>query len=148
MVDKSVIGHEVPGATMVVERGKIMEFARAILDENPIYLDDPAPATPPTFTMAIAHWPAPAGGQGARLADLGLDVLRILHAGQEFEYLGEVRAGDVLTTRSRISDLYEKEGKRGATLTFVKSETTFTNQRGEDVLVSRTVLVQTSKAAS
>lgn len=148
MVDRSIVGTETGGSRMVVERGKVMEFARAILDDNPGYAADEAPLAPPTFTMAMAHWPAPEGAQGANLAGLGLDLLRILHAGQEFEYLGEIRAGDVLTTRSRISDVSEKEGKRGGTLTFVSSETTFTNQRGEDVLVSRTILVQTSKPAS
>ena len=147
MVDKSIIGVEMGGATMEVERGKIMEFAKAVLDDNPAYTVPGAPA-PPTFTMAMAHWPAPSGGQGAKLADLGLDLLRVLHAGQEFEYLGEIKAGDTLTTRSRISDVSEKEGKRGGTMTFITSETTFTNQHGEDVLLSRMVLVQTAKAAS
>ena len=147
MVDKSIVGTEMGGSSMVVERGKIREFAKAILDDNSAYESDD-PAVPPTYTMAIAHWPAPKGGQGANLAGLGLDLLRILHAGQEYEYLGDIKAGDTLTTRSKISDVYEKEGKRGGTMTFVTSETTFTNQRGEDVLISRTILVQTAKAAS
>src|SRR5713226_9528342 len=148
MVDTSIVGTDMGSSKMEVERGKIIEFAKAILDDNPIYFDEASPPAPPTFSMTIAHWPAPTGGQGSRLSSLGLDVLRILHAGQEFEYLGEVRAGDTLTTRSKISDMSEKEGKKGGTLTFITSETTYTNQRGEDVLVSRTVLVQTSKAAS
>jgi hypothetical protein len=147
MVDTSIIGTDMGGTSMPVERGKIREFAKAILDDNPVYEADDAPA-PLTFSMASAHWPPPSGGQGSRLAELGLDVLRILHAGQEFEYLGEVRAGDTLTSRTTISDMTEKEGKRGGTMTFITSETTWTNQRGENVLVSRTVLVQTSKAAS
>ncbi len=149
MVDKSVIGMETPGATMVVERGKIMEFARAILDDNPVYFGEDPPITP-TFTMAQAHWPMPEGGagQGELFRKLGLDLLRVLHGGQEFEYLGEVKVGDVLSATSKIADVYEKEGKKGGTLTFVVSETTFTNQRGEDVLISRSTIVQTSKAAS
>ena len=147
MVDTSIVGTEMGGSAMVVEQGKIREFAKAILDDNPAYQGENAPA-PPTFTMAMAHWPAPTGGQAAGLSKLGLDLLRVLHAGQEYEYLGEIKAGDKLTTRSKISDVYEKEGKKGGTLTFVTSETTFTNQRGEDVLIARTVLVQTSKAAS
>jgi len=147
MVDKSIIGTEMGGSFMAVERGKIMEFARAILDENPVYFAEDPPA-PPTFTMASAHWPAPSGGAGSKLADIGLDLLRVLHAGQEYEYLGEIKAGDTLTSTSRISDMSEKEGKRGGTMTFITSETTFTNQRGEDVLLARTILVQTSKAAS
>jgi hypothetical protein len=147
MVDKSIVGTEMGGSWMMVEQGKIREFAKAILDENPVYQSDDPPV-PPTFTMAMAHWPAPSGGQGSSLSKLGLDLLRVLHGGQEYEYLGEIKAGDKLTTKSRISDVYEKEGKRGGTLTFVTSETTFTNQRGEDVLIARTILVQTSKAAS
>ena len=147
MVDKSIIGTEMGGTTMEVERGKIMEFAKAILDDNSAYAR-PDPPVPPTYSMAIAHWPAPSGGQGAALASLGLDLLRVLHAGQEFEYLGEIHAGDTLTTNSKIVDVYEKEGRRGGTMLFVKSETTFTNQRGEAVLKSTSTLVQTSKAAS
>jgi N-terminal half of MaoC dehydratase len=148
MVDSSIVGTEMGGGSMVVERGKIMEFARAILDENPVYFEENALA-PPTFTMAGAHWPAPQGGGGAaKLSELGLDLLRVLHAGQEYEYLGEIKAGDSLTSRAVISDVSEKEGKRGGTMTFITSETTFTNQRGEDVLKARTILVQTSKAAS
>lgn len=147
MVDKSIVGTDMGGTTMHVERGKIREFAKAILDDNPIYESEDAPV-PPTYTMTIAHWPAPSGGGGAGLSKLGLDLLRVLHAGQEYEYLGEIKAGDVLTASSKISDVYEKEGKRGGTLTFVKSETTFTNQRGEDVVISRNIIVQTAKAAS
>jgi hypothetical protein len=147
MVDKSIIGTEMGGSTMVVERGKIMEFARAILDENPAYFSED-PAVPLTYTMASAHWPAPTGGGGSKLASLGLNLLKILHAGQEYEYLGEIKAGDTLTSRSRISDVYEKDGKAGGKMVFVVSENTFTNQRGEDVLLARTILVQTEKAAS
>jgi len=149
MVDKSVIGVETPGSTIVVERGKIMECARSILDDNPGYFGEDPPPTP-TYSMAQAHWPMPESGssQGEVFRKLGLDLLRVLHAGQEFEYLGEIEVGDVLTSKSRIADIYEKEGKRGGTLTFVVSETTFTNQRGEDVLISRSTIVQTSKAAS
>ena len=147
MVDKSVVGTEMGGSWMMVERGKIREFAKAILDDNPAYEGDD-PAIPPTFSMAIAHWPAPQGGGGANLSKLGLDLMRVLHAGQEYEYVGEIKEGDKLTTKSKISDVYEKEGKRGGTMTFVTSETTFTNQRGEDVLISKTILVQTAKAAS
>ena len=152
MVDKSIVGKEVGAGYMEVERGKVMEFARAILDEQTEeFFKDPNTRVPPTFTMAGAHWPRPEGGgegMGEAFRALGLDLLRVLHAGQDFEYLGEIRAGDTLTSTSRIADIYEKEGKKGGTLLFVVSETTFTNQRGEDVLLSRNTIVQTSKAAS
>jgi hypothetical protein len=49
---------------------------------------------------------------------------------------------------ARRSGVYEKEGKAGGKMVFVVSENTFSNQRGEDVLLARTILVQTEKAAS
>lgn len=145
MVDKSVIGTEMGTTSFPVERGKIREFAGAVLDDNPVYLDEERPPAPPTFTMTVAFWPR---GSGGDLPSIGLDFARLLHAGQEFEYLGEVRAGDTLTGRSKISDVYTKEGRRGGTMTFMVSETTFSNQRGEDVVVSRNVIVETARAAT
>src|SRR5438093_4057209 len=106
MVDKSIVGQEVGSGYMEVERGKVMEFARAILDENPQYFNDATPLAPPTFVMAGAHWPQPeggGGGMGEAFRKLGLELLRVLHAGQEFEYLGEIRAGDNLTSKSKIA---------------------------------------------
>lgn len=142
MADKSIIGTEVGTTSFPVERGKIREFAKAVLDDDPAYEDERPPA-PPTFSMTVAFWPR----AGGTTPDLGLDLGRVLHGEQQFEYLGEVRAGDTLTGRSRISDVYTKEGRRGGTMTFVVFETTFANQRSEDVIVSRNVIVETAKAA-
>ena len=51
MVDKSIVGTEMGGSWMMVERGKIREFAKAILDDNPAYeADDPAIPPTPTIT--------------------------------------------------------------------------------------------------
>jgi hypothetical protein len=145
MVDKSAVGRKQGVTVMEVERGKIMEFAQAILDDNPAYFA-PDPPVPPTYTMAMAHWPQIEAGEG--FAGLGLEITRVLHAGQEFEYLKPVHVGDTLKASGQISNIYEKEGKRGGTMMFIESETTFTNQRGEDVLKSKIVLVQTAKPAS
>ena len=54
MVDKSIVGTEMGGGSMVVERGKIMEFARAILDENPVYFEENAPAPPRALARQAA----------------------------------------------------------------------------------------------
>ena len=75
---------------------------------------------------------------------LTYDVRRLLHGEQEFEYLAPVYAGDVLTATARVADVYEKQGSRGGTMTFGILETTFTNQRGESVLISRSTLVETA----
>jgi hypothetical protein len=145
MPDRSIIGTELGTTVIPVERGKIREFANAILDDDPRYLEDPEPPAPPTFTMTTAFWPRQAD---APVPNLGLNYARVLHGEQEYEYLVPVKAGDVLTAHAKISDVYEKEGKRGGTMTFVVFETTYKNQRGEDAVIARQVIVETSKAAS
>jgi hypothetical protein len=131
----------------IVERGKIAEFARACLNESDAYDNDEAVA-PPTFPQSMALWrarsPRPAQGVGRE----GLDMRRVLHGEQEFEYVRPLRAGDVLTTESHVKDRYEKEGKRGGTMTFIVSETIFKDASGEIVAYSRGTTIQTSKAAT
>ena len=60
--------------------------------------------------------------------------------------MAPVYAGDVLTATARVADVYEKAGSRGGTMTFGVLETTFTNQRGEKVLISRSTLIETAAA--
>jgi len=128
-----------------IEAGKIREFARATLDDNTVYrskedaarsgfADIPAP---PTFAMASVFFQTPESQ-----VPLDLDFRYALHGEQEFEYLGPILAGDQLTGRSRISDRYEKQGKRGGTMVFTVLETQYRNQRDELVLNVRQTLIQ------
>ena len=75
-----------------------------------------------------------------------LDYRRLLHGEQEFEYVRPIRAGDVLTFRSRTKDVFEKAGKRGGTMLFIVGETEFTNQRGEVVAYMRNTAIETEGA--
>jgi acyl dehydratase len=138
-VDRSEIGKWHPGATLRVEFGKVREFARAIKDANPLYFDEARCLAPPTFLMTIAHWM----DLSATRPGPKLDLRRLLHGEQEFEYLKPIRPGDVLTTRSRTKDVFEKPGKRGGRMLFVVGETEFTNQRGEVVAYMRSTSIQT-----
>lgn len=144
---QGLIGKELPSFQMPIERGKIKEFAEAIGDDNPIYRD-PAYAkkslfggilAPPTFTATKAFWRT--GGTNAEIA--GLDNRFLLHGEEEYEYFKPILAGDTLTCKGKISEAYEKAGKRGGTMTFVVFEFTFHNQRGEKVLISRSTIIQT-----
>jgi acyl dehydratase len=136
-----------PALTWVVEAGKIAEFARAVLNPSPAHEGDDAVASP-TFPQSMALWraraPRPESGTGRG----GLDMRRVLHGEQEFEYVRPLRPGDVLTATSHVKDRFEKEGKRGGTMTFIVSETVFRDQSGEIVAYSRGTTIQTSKAAT
>ena len=148
---EDLIGKEFPAFELPIERGKIREFAIAIGDDNPIYLD-PSYAVktefrgilaPPTFTVTKAFW-----RKGASvLSELaGLDPRYRLHGEEEFEYFQPILAGDLLTCRNKITEAYEKKGKRGGKMTFIVLEFTFYNQKGEKVLASRTTTVHTEGA--
>ena len=142
-VDRTLIGQWGPAGTLRVESGKIREFARAVKDRNPAFFVEDGALAPPTFLMTIAHW---LGDLGATRSAVKLDYRRLLHGEQEFEYLRPIRAGDVLTFRSRTKDVFEKAGKRGGKMLFVIGETEFKNQRGEVVAYMRNTAIQTEGA--
>lgn len=149
MVDHSKIGHEWAPYTIEVERGKIAEFARAIKTGDAVYLDREAaraagyadvPA-PPTFSAVGQHWAPPVPVED----DLGVDLRRVLAGGADWEYLGDIVAGDVLTVHGRIADIVDKRGSRGP-MTLLIRENTFVNQHGETVLRLRSTMIELAPA--
>lgn len=133
-----------------VERGKIHEFAEAILDDHPHYHDEPAAqagglpsvVAPPTFTMASALFPRSDQKVAPELASL--DMRYVLHGAQEFSFERPVFAGDQLIGESGEVKVYEKEGKRGGTMKFVELETVYRDQNGDVVVRTRTTAIQTA----
>ena len=114
---------------VVVERGKIAEFADAMLSDEPAYRG-PAAISPPTFLTSAARWAPP----GARV-NVGFDRRRLLHGEQEYTFHAEVpAAGDVLTARERIVERFSKPGKRGGEMRFATVITEYRD--AEDTLVA------------
>src|SRR4051812_17518623 len=92
---------------LVVERGKIREFARATHATHPAYLEDPEPFVPPTFLATAAHW---APHERELLEATGWDRQRMLHAEQEYVFPGPPpRVGMVLRGITRIESVYQRE---------------------------------------
>ncbi|MDY6968274.1 MAG: MaoC family dehydratase N-terminal domain-containing protein [Spirochaetota bacterium] len=148
MVDKSFVGKEYPEFSFEVEKGKVKEFAKAIGDKNPLYYDENAAkeagfdglVLPPTFPTVFSM----AGGlMEIILGDLKINLAKMLHGGQQYEYLQPIKPGDTVTGKVKIANLFEKEGKAG-TMQFIVLETTYTNQNGEKVLIDTSTLVQTA----
>jgi acyl dehydratase len=69
---------------------------------------------------------------------LGVDIGRVLHGEQQFTYGEPIYAGDTITMKTKISDIYDK---KGGTLDFIVQDTEAVNQKGEKVGVARTVIV-------
>ena len=144
-VNKSVIGKEYPPFAVTLERGKIKEFARALGDANPFYLDDRVGQAsplgdviaPPTFAVTFRD---ETGDSGALLRDLGVDISRVLHGEQEFEIFRQLQPGQTYLCRSRVLDIYEKTGKSGP-MAFVVRETAITDRANEVVATMRHITV-------
>jgi|TARA_B110000902_G_scaffold158969_1_gene182197 acyl dehydratase len=143
MLDKTKIGHEFPPFSTEVEKGRLRFFAEAIGERNPIYTDESAakaagysaiPA-PPTFMFSVD---LDGPDMLPILKLLNLDIGRVLHGTQDFEYLGQIYAGDSITQKSKIADIYDK--KNGA-LEFIVQESTYTNQNDELVGRAQQTLV-------
>ena len=146
MFDKSKVGHSFPPFTIEVERGKIRELALAIGDDNPIYQSKEAaqaegyPDVPlyPTVPTMFALW----GNTNMvdQLADLGINLMRVLHAEEEYEYLGSIYPGDKLTGVMKLVDAKSRQTPRGS-MDFLVIEIDYTNQHGGLVLKAREALI-------
>jgi acyl dehydratase len=143
-INKSLVGKEFPPFVVTVERGRIKDFARAIGDLNPAYLDDRVGKAsewgdviaPPTFLTTFRA----EGETGDLLKELGTDISRVLHGEQEFELHRPIRPGESFVCRSRITDIYEKSGRSGP-MAFVARETSVTDHTNEIVAVVRHITV-------
>ncbi|MCP5089064.1 MAG: MaoC family dehydratase [Rhodobacteraceae bacterium] len=137
------MGREYSQFSVLVEKGRIAQFAKSIGSENPLHFDDTVakqggyrdiPA-PPTFAFTIT---LDAGQSFNVLEDMGVEKTKAVHGEQGFTYLGDICAGDVITGQQRITDLYDK--KNGA-LIFVVTETLLENQSGDAVANLHSVIV-------
>jgi acyl dehydratase len=81
---------------------------------------------PPSYAACFAIEPFAAACTDPALS---IDVVRLVHGDQQFEWMGPVRPGDVLTTTGEITSLRER-----GPLDFVEVTTTSVNQRGETVV--------------
>jgi len=140
---QSLVGTKLPPCRLTVERGKIRELALAIGDVRDIYVDRDAAAragyadvaVPPTFGSLVEFWGGPEIKE--TIESLKLNYDRSLHGEQEYEYLGDIVAGDEITSHTTVTGCVEKENMYLVTL-----ESVFVNQRGEEVLKGRKVIVE------
>jgi acyl dehydratase len=114
-INVELVGKQYAPHTYEVGREKIREFAAAIGDSNPVYLDVEAAralghadlVAPPTFAVVVTRAP-----QIAVIEDeeLGLDFSRVVHGDQKFEFSRPITAGDVLTTTASVASATTRAG--------------------------------------
>jgi len=134
-VSTSAIGKGYPPTVYAVGREKIREYALAVGETEPLYLDVAAAraagyadvVAPPMFAVVYS---APALGPGLFDPEVGIDFALMVHGSQEFRWGPLVIAGDEITTSVTVRDISESGG-RG----FYVFESVSTNQAGATVCV-------------
>jgi len=147
-IDRSAIGRELPGGTLLITRSRLRDFAKATGQTDPIYVDLDAAKqaghrdlpVPPTFVFGVD---LTGPDSFSYLDELGIDLRSVLHGEQRFTYHEMAYAGDELTTTGRITDIYDK---KGGLLEFVVKDTKVTNQHGALVAEMRGVMVVQNRA--
>ncbi|MCM2393088.1 FAS1-like dehydratase domain-containing protein [Streptomyces albipurpureus] len=141
-LDQSFVGRTYPPTSSYeVGREKIREFAEAVGDGHPVYIDPeaakalgyPDVIAPPTFAFAISFRAAAAVVQDPQL---GLDYDRVVHREQRFAYARPVRAGDRLSVVSTIESIKTLAGND-----VVEIRGDVSDEAGEHVVTAWTKLV-------
>ena len=132
-VSTEAIGKTYPAVSYAVGREKVREYAWAVGETNPVYVDlDAARAAgyadvvaPPMFAVVYA-------GRAVSPAlfdpEVGINFANMLHAGQEFEWGPVVVAGDEISTVTSVRDISQRGG-----MGFYEIVTESRNQRDEAV---------------
>jgi acyl dehydratase len=133
-VSTEVKGKTYPPYEYEVGREKVREYAQAVGEDNPVYLDREAAraagfrdvAAPPMFAV-VYSW----GAIGPAVLDpeVGINVAMMVHGGQEFVWGEPVCAGDVITSEASVKDVYERGG-----MDFYVFESVSRNQDGQEVV--------------
>lgn len=132
-VDIKFIGREYKPVIYVVGQEKIKEYALAVGDLNPLYLDpDFAKKSkygciiaPPMFVVVYAR------DTLVNLfsdTELNLNMPRLLHGEQEFNFHRIVKSNDTITTHAKIKNIFQKSNND-----FIEMETKSFNQNKEPV---------------
>jgi acyl dehydratase len=114
-----------------VTRESIADFCAAIGETNPLYTDPEAASAGPNGGIVAPPSFLAIFGDGENIFQHfpELDTRRLL-AGIDVEFLAPIRAGDSITTVSRVKEIYEKTGRSGA-MVFVVISSILRRRNGE-----------------
>ena len=147
MFDTSKISHSFPPFSVTLERTKLRELAQAIGDDNPIYQSQQAAQAAeyadvpplPTAATIFLFWQNTHFIE--QLAELGLDVMRLMHREETYEYLAPLHPGETLTGVMTVLDGSTRKGPHNTSIDLVTLQLRYTDQHGQPVLIATTRLV-------
>lgn len=137
-IDRVHLGYALPVFTVEVSAQRVADFRCAIGDTA---AGDRAFVAPPTFMKVVEG----EDNSSRRILEaLAVDLRRVLHAEQQFEYFAPICAGDVLEVERKVTELYDK---KGGSMEFIVVESLIRKASGERVGTSRQVVVVRHPAA-
>ncbi len=136
-IDRAHIGYSLPTFTVEATPERIARF-RAAIGETAGDLR----VAPPTFMKMVEG----EHNSSRRILDaLAVDLRRVLHAEQQFDYLGPILAGDQLDVLRQVSDIYDRKNGQ---MEFIVIESTISHaERGLLGRSRQVVLVRNPKPA-
>ena len=169
---KAMIGvaGEVVECWGAVDREYLRRFSQALMDPDPRYWDEGfarstlygGVVAPPIMVSYMAGRRPPReddpvaqgfcenprfdgfvgiGGEGS-LPAIPTDLSRVLNGGNGMEIYKYPSIGDRVFFQNRYSDITERKGRDGSPFLIVTIETTFRNQNGETLCVTRSSLIR------
>jgi acyl dehydratase len=145
-LNESLKGKEYQEVSFAVERDRVIQFADAIGEDDPVFRDPvaaretgyPEQIAPPTFVTVMQIMTT---GQVVLDQDLGLNYSLVVHGEQEYEWRRPVLVGDVLSATPRIADIYARGPNE-----FLVIEAEIRDRAGETVVVARSTLLSRGTA--
>ena len=142
-IDKKLIGKQYPDISFTIEKQRLRFFSKATFQTNPIYFNEkfakqkgyPSIVAPPTFLTTVGYEKE---NPFDFLDELGIEIDRVLSAGQNYIFYNLIFAGDLILMKSRISDIYDKKSGK---LQFVEISSEFYNQKANKLAKSISTLV-------
>jgi acyl dehydratase len=145
---RAAVGVDGPPSVAEVTTSGIRLFARAVGHVDPIYYNEETAkqrgfrglVAPPGYLGTPVFQPGARDSEGPGGGGFQTPYKRILNGGGSYEFFEPVVAGDVITSRSRITEFRERDGSIGPMLITYR-ETVFTRQDGTVVAKMRGNLI-------
>ncbi len=133
-IDTKFIGREYKPVTYVIGQEKIREYALAVGDLNPLYIDPEFAKkskfgtiiAPPMFVVVFAR---DSMFNLFEDKEININLPKLVHGEQEFNFHTIVKANDSIKTISKIKNIFQKNNND-----FVELETKSYNQNNELVV--------------
>ena len=133
-------------------RASIRYFAFALGDPNPLYRDDdyakaaghPSVVAPPTLVCETCQYADVAPGENGYIGhewDLPTDGMRLIRAGNEYEFTRPVLPDDRISVVWTLENIEERPARQGGTQLFLTSLAIYENQDGERLASNRETVV-------